>query len=682
MSQPWYEIRAAKSADAAEIYIFGDIGETWWSDESVTAKKFVEELNRLDARDITVRINSYGGSVADGLAIYSALSRSKASITTSVEGVAMSIASLIMMAGESRQMAANGLMMIHAPWGLVQGNAADMRDMAETLDKYAEAMASAYTRSGQNRDQVLALLKDGKDHFYTADEALAAGYATEVTGDLAIAAQYRDNRFMPSPQAAPSNSQRITKMTEKTTAAAPESAAPKTPPPDVASIEAAAADRERTRIQARAGEIRQMFKAFAQRPGIADLMAEMLDDVSVPIDQVSSRLLTKLGEGAEPLAQTPRIEMGQTADEKFHVAAVAAIRARSGQERHDPQNEWTGRKLSEMARAALELRGVNCRGKLPIEIASMALTRQPRAYGQTTSDFDAILENTLHKTLLDAWMATPDTWSKICKTGSVGDLRAWNRINPGTIGDIDTVNESGEYKFKTIPDGAKESITAVRRGNRIAVTPEVIINDDLSYFSDVPTMFGRAARRSIESAFYALLTSNSGAGPVMNEDGLYLFHATHNNYITTTGAGSPSIATVDAGRIAMAAQTDISGNEILDIKPAIFLGPLSHGSAARTLNNSQYDPDTTGKGNQRWNPAQGLFAQVIDTGRLTGTPWYMFADPAVMPTFEVVFLDGQNEPGLTQQEDFATAGLVWRVELPFGVGAIGWRGAYQNDGTA
>src|SRR5690606_26282776 len=92
-------------------------------------------------------------------------------ITTTVDGVAMSIASLILMAGDQRQMAANALLMIHAPWGLVSGNAADMRDMAEVLDRYADAMAPAYMRSGQTRDQVLALLKDGKDHFYSGDEA-------------------------------------------------------------------------------------------------------------------------------------------------------------------------------------------------------------------------------------------------------------------------------------------------------------------------------------------------------------------------------------------------------------------------------------------------------------------------------------------------------------------------------
>lgn len=84
----WFSIRAsARDVRAAEILIFGDIGESWWG-ESITAASFVRELAQLDVDDITVRINSHGGSVSDGIAIYNALRRHKARVTTSIEGVA------------------------------------------------------------------------------------------------------------------------------------------------------------------------------------------------------------------------------------------------------------------------------------------------------------------------------------------------------------------------------------------------------------------------------------------------------------------------------------------------------------------------------------------------------------------------------------------------------------------
>src|SRR5690606_16334276 len=123
----------------------------------------------------------YGGSVADGLAIYNALRRHPARKVVTVDGVAMSIASLIAMAGDTVEMPATSIMMVHAPWGVMAGNARDARQYADTLDTYAEAMADAYVRkTGKSRADVLALLQDGDDHYYTAAEAVAEGFADEV----------------------------------------------------------------------------------------------------------------------------------------------------------------------------------------------------------------------------------------------------------------------------------------------------------------------------------------------------------------------------------------------------------------------------------------------------------------------------------------------------------------------
>lgn len=186
----WYDIksRATSLQATAEIFIYGDIGESWWG-ETVTAAEFVKEIAALDADAITVRINSYGGSVTDGIAIYNAIKRHKASVTTAIDGAAYSIASLIAMAGDRVEMAENAMLMIHAPWGGVMGNSAVMRDYADLLDKMAGAMASAYANcSGKSTDDILAMLTDGQDHWFSADEALAEGFATHITPALAIAA--------------------------------------------------------------------------------------------------------------------------------------------------------------------------------------------------------------------------------------------------------------------------------------------------------------------------------------------------------------------------------------------------------------------------------------------------------------------------------------------------------------
>ena len=178
----------AAADSSAEIWIYADIGESWWG-ETVTAKDFVKEVAALDVEQITVRINSYGGSVADGIAIYNALKRHKASVTVSVDGIAASIASLIAMAGDRVEIAENALMMLHAPWGYTAGNSAELRQYADLLDKWAQSMAASYAaKTGKSVEDVMVWLTDGEDHWFSAEEAVAEGLADASTAAIPVAA--------------------------------------------------------------------------------------------------------------------------------------------------------------------------------------------------------------------------------------------------------------------------------------------------------------------------------------------------------------------------------------------------------------------------------------------------------------------------------------------------------------
>src|SRR5690606_33517101 len=175
----------AGADDSYELLIYGDIGESWWGD-SVTAQSVVQQLNELPASvaTINVRINSYGGSVADGLAIYNALKRHSANKAVTVDGVAMSSASLIAMAGDTVHMPATSILMIHAPWGGIAGNAKELRQYADVLDTFAEGVADAYVvTAGKRRADILALLVDGADPYYSGADAAAEGFADAVDQD-------------------------------------------------------------------------------------------------------------------------------------------------------------------------------------------------------------------------------------------------------------------------------------------------------------------------------------------------------------------------------------------------------------------------------------------------------------------------------------------------------------------
>jgi len=238
------------------------------------------------------------------------------------------------------------------------------------------------------------------------------------------------------------------------------------------------------------------------------------------------------------------------------------------------------------------------------------------------------------------------------------------------------VGESGEYKNGTLGDGEKETIQGKRKGRILEITPEVLINDDMGAFIRLTQALGQGAGRTIEKDVYELLAMNGGNGPLMS-DGKTLFHDDHNNIL----AGAiPTVDSIDAMRQALAKQKDPGGNDFLDLVLAVFLGPLSVGGTARTINDAQYDVSVSNKF-QVPNRVRGLFRDVVDTPRLTGTAWYGFCDAGMEPVIEVAFVDGVQTPTLQQETNFRSDGLAWKVVHRYGVGAIGWRGAQKNPGA-
>ena len=678
----WYEIKAAapvaegEAPKPAEVLIYGNIGDRW-NEDGVVASELVRDLSALQADTINLRINSYGGSVPDGLAIYNALRRHKATVNVFVDGVAISCASYIAMAGDTITMAKNSQMMIHAPWTFAYGNSNDMREQADILDRYAKAMASAYAdKSGKTYEDALALLTDRKDHWFLADEAKAEGFADEVGEEVAVAASLASSFDLSRFKAAAPTAACAPQQVPQPTAAAVTTKEASMPAPVPAAGQPAATPFARTKDDN--AQVIAMFKPFAARPEIAALQTEVLADPGLTIETIQARLLAEMGKGAEPANPQnafPKIETVSDEGDKRKDAVVASILARAGVVQDAAaraalsSNPYRGDRLLDTARASLQRAGVSVSGMTPMEVVAAAFT-------QGTSDFPVLLENAMHKTLQAAYATAALTWNRFCATGSVSDFRAHNRYRTGSFGSLDAVNELGEFVNKSIPDGEKASITAGTKGNIINLSRTAIINDDLGAFVGLSNMLGRAAARTVEADVYALLALNSGAGPTMG-DGKALFHADHGNI--TTGAAI-TMAALDLDRVAMASQKDVSGNDYLDLRPAVLLVPIGLGGTARSINDAQYDPDTANK-LQKPNIVNGLFRDIVDTPRMTGTRRYLFADPSEAPVLEVAFLDGNQNPYLELQNGFDVDGARYKVRLDYGVGAIDYRGAVTNAGA-
>jgi len=182
-----------KSAERAEILIYGDIGDSW-DGPGITARALADELKRVSATALDVRINSYGGDVFEGLAIYSQLVASKKTVTVYVDGIAASAASVIAMAGDVIRVAEAGFVMIHDAWTFAMGNADDLRAVADRVDATSGQIATVYAaRTKKSATEVRDLMR--AETWFSGVEAVDAGLADEVVANKAIAAKFDPRRM-------------------------------------------------------------------------------------------------------------------------------------------------------------------------------------------------------------------------------------------------------------------------------------------------------------------------------------------------------------------------------------------------------------------------------------------------------------------------------------------------------
>jgi ATP-dependent Clp endopeptidase proteolytic subunit ClpP len=169
----WFSIKAG--AERAEVLIYDEIG-LW----GVTAAEFVDQINSLNVKAIDLRLNTPGGSVFDGNAIYNAIKRHPADVTVHIDGLAASMGSVIALAGDHVKMAANALYMIHNPWTIALGDAKEMRATADVLDKLRDGLIGTYeAKTGMAREEIIAAMD--AETWYSADEAKAGGFVDEIT---------------------------------------------------------------------------------------------------------------------------------------------------------------------------------------------------------------------------------------------------------------------------------------------------------------------------------------------------------------------------------------------------------------------------------------------------------------------------------------------------------------------
>lgn len=700
-----------------ELLIYGDIGDSWWG-ESVTAKSVVDQLNALEdaVTTINVRVNSFGGSVADGLAIHNALRRHKAKKVVTVDGVAMSSASLIAMAGDTVQMYAASMLMIHAPWTYAGGNAEELRQVAKVLDTYAEAMSGAYTRkSGKDKADVLSLLTDGQDHYYTGEQAKDEGFcdalldseeeAGEDTEEAAailrgvdrftasaskavaarVAAAVRNaDRLAAQPASAPATPPAPTQESDmfprahlrhrpQNTAgsggggggAAP--AAPAAPP-------AAAAPSNNAAIlasdQERRTAIRALFQPHAARSdaaALATLQQQCEDDHGCTVEAAGLKLLAQLGAGAAPLAANPRIELGNDLGaQAYREGAVTAVLHRFNPAAHkldEKSHQFRGMTLLDMARDACMRAGTNTRGMSRHEIAVKAL--------HSTSDFPIILGDTVNRTLRAGYANAARTFVPFCRQTTLPDFKEVSRVQLAGAPNLKRVLEGAQYQYGTIGEGA-EKIRVLKYGRLIAISWETIINDDLDALTRIPMSFGASSADLESDLVYGIFTGN----PAM-ADGVALFHGNHGNLGTATALDGSGAGLAEM-RKKMLLQKGIEGRYIT-VRPKFLVVPPSleevalKATSAVAFAGKSVDINVVGPS----------LSPIVEP-RLedaSATAWFGAADPSTVDTIEYAYLEGHEGVFTETRGGFDRDGVEIKCRHVVGAKAIDHRGLFKNEGA-
>ncbi len=180
LKKKFYDFVVSADKRTADLFIFGEITSWRWYDEDVSASSFQKDLESIGQVDtLNIHINSCGGDVFEGIAIFNLIKQYNANKNVYIDGIAGSIASVIAMAGDNIYMSNTSIIMIHNCWTWTSGNAEDLRKTADDMDKVMKALKNAYLAKVNIKEERLQELLD-EESYLTADECLEMGFCSEI----------------------------------------------------------------------------------------------------------------------------------------------------------------------------------------------------------------------------------------------------------------------------------------------------------------------------------------------------------------------------------------------------------------------------------------------------------------------------------------------------------------------
>ncbi len=453
---------------------------------------------------------------------------------------------------------------------------------------------------------------------------------------------------------------------------------------------------------------RKEIHALCTTHKIERSFADQLCDGGVDLNTARTRILERMA--TKPIGQTAGMSatVTESADDKMFAAMrdglvvrtfrQGGIRSQASAKLAAGHEDFVNMKLGRVAEMYVEKLGCDVRRMAPKDIALVAMGhpgtlnryRVQRDAYHTTGSFSNLLLDAANKTLLAGYEEAPFTWSMWARdAGTTADFKNLNRIRFSEMGTPEMVPEGNPYPDAPMND-ARETYKVNKYGNMFTITWETVVNDDLDAISRIPAMQGAACRRMQNQAVYGVLTSNA----TMADTGA-LFNATaqttaggHANL--ATGAGAPSVTTLNTAYISMMTKKGLRSDVILNIQPAFLIVPAALSATALQLMASFADPSVGGNvaGNSNTKniygpngdrPLKVIVEPLLDAN--SSTAWYLAANNSQVDTVEITFLEGEQSPVLENEWDFDKDVYKYKVRQTFGVAPIDYRGLYKHNGA-
>ena len=490
----------------------------------------------------------------------------------------------------------------------------------------------------------------------------------------------------------------------------------------IAEAAALAARKALEEQQQRAAELRSIAETTCKIAGIDYALNRSAFDNCGTREQIETKVIELRAKGQSNLSTSPVIAAGPAEFDKYRAAMSTALTTRcldavahdsddiGGQKRTAAKNrvfpveqrskdasQFSNASLYDMAREWVErVHGVRSIDLSREGIAAIALLGPERANSvmglglrdagayHTTGSFAELTRDAMNKSMMLGYTEAPSTWEMVMRRGaSVPDFKRINRLRLGAIPNLPIWNDNEDPERASLAD-AREYYSVESRSLEINFSYQLLINDDMDVLSSIPGQMGNAARRTVNTVAWSVITAN----PTMS-DGVALFAAAtgaRKRTNLTTGAGAPSTTTLQTLTnlmMQMRGENTPEGNEaadILNLMPRYLVGPSALRTTIHQLVRSPYDNVATGS--LAYNMASDLIPVIepLLDGSST-TAWYLFADPSQIDTVELSFLQGQETPVVRQFMDERKLSQNWIILQTFGAKAMNHRGIQKHAGA-